>query len=62
MELLTIQEVANILKMTRKTIYNYINGGQLKASKLGNRMRVKTTDLEEFLERGTEAQYLTKLK
>lgn len=62
MEVLTVSEVAEVLKMTKKTIYNYIKGGQLKASKIGNRMRIKVSDLEVFLENGTDKGYLEKLK
>ena len=32
----TIMELTEILKVTRRTIYNYIKGGQLRAVKLAN--------------------------
>lgn len=48
-ELLTPQEVAHILKKTRRTIYNYIRAGQLPAAKVGNDWRIHPDDLDAFL-------------
>jgi excisionase family DNA binding protein len=52
-KLYTIDEIASIIKVTQRTIYNYIKSGQLKAIKLGKYWRVKHQDLEEFLTYGT---------
>ena len=50
LKLLTIAEVARILKVTERTVYNYIKGGSLKAAKIGKIWRIKATDLEMFIE------------
>ncbi len=34
-EVMTIQEVANYLKVTRQTVYKLLNNGDLKAFKIG---------------------------
>lgn len=52
----TLEEVEAILKVTRRTIYNYIKGGQLKAVKMGKYWRVPQKALEEFVEHGTESK------
>lgn len=50
----TLAEVTEILKVTRRTIYNYIKAGQLKAVKIGREWRVTQKALDAFLEHGTE--------
>lgn len=50
LKLYTIKEIAGILKVTERTIYNYIMTGSLPAIKIGKNWRVKHIDLEQFLE------------
>jgi excisionase family DNA binding protein len=45
----TLKEVAEILQVTRRTIYNYIKDGKLKAFKMGKYWRVRHEDLKEFI-------------
>lgn len=49
----TLEEVASILKVTRRTIYNYIKNGDLKAVKMGKYWRVSEANLQDFIEHGT---------
>ena len=51
-ELLTTQEVADRVKVHINTVYNWINSGQLKASKAGDLWRIYDSDLDEFLKAG----------
>lgn len=53
LQLYTVEEIANILKVTQRTIYNFIKCGDLKAIKVGKYWRVKHDDLEQFLANGT---------
>lgn len=48
----TLQEVADIMKVTRQTIYNYITKKQLRATKYGKEYRVTDADLQEFIKNG----------
>jgi len=48
-KLYTTEEVKKILKVTQRTVYNYIKNGDLKAVKVGRRWRVKHQDLKAFL-------------
>ncbi|HNV61551.1 MAG TPA: helix-turn-helix domain-containing protein [Candidatus Cloacimonas acidaminovorans] len=48
-KLLTIEEVADILRVSTRTIVRYIESGKLKASKIGV-WRIKESDVHLFLE------------
>ncbi len=51
--LYTIEQISEILKVTKRTVYNYIKSNDLKAVKIGKYWRVKHSDLEEFINTGT---------
>lgn len=49
-KLYTLQEVADYLKVTRQTVYNYLTQKKIKAFKMGGReYRVTESDLQAFL-------------
>ena len=49
--LYTVQEVAAILKVDPRTVYRYINDGQLSAIRLSARKtRISRQDLLQFIE------------
>jgi len=52
----TLEEVAEILHLTRRTLYNYIKNGQLKAVKIGKYWRVSEETLQQFIQNGTEVR------
>lgn len=54
-KLYTLQEVADYLKVSRQTIYNYVTAKRLKASKIGKEYRVTEKDLQNFLKSGRNA-------
>ena len=45
----TPEEIADILKTTRKTVYTWIQSGKLKALKAGKMWRIPQSALDEFL-------------
>lgn len=45
----TIDEVVEILHVTRRSVYSYIKSGKLKAVKIGKYWRVTAKALEAFL-------------
>lgn len=47
----TPAEVAELLKTTRRTVYKWIERGDLKAFKVGKFVRIAKDDLEAFLGR-----------
>lgn len=50
-EVYTVEECADILKVTKRTIYKYVKDGSLRASKVGRDWRITDTALRAFLER-----------
>ncbi len=42
-------EVAKIFKVTRKTIYNWIESGKIKPIKIGNVIRIPKEEVERIL-------------
>lgn len=54
-KLLTPQEVAEHLLLKPVTVKKYLRQGELKGIKIGNRWRIKESELQNFLERQSEA-------
>lgn len=48
--LYTIAEVARVLKVTERTVYNYVKSGSLIAAKIGKHWRIKAADLKKFID------------
>ena len=51
MDLLTIYEVAALLRVEHHTVRKYIKAGKLKAVNYGRRYRVERTEVTAFLQR-----------
>ena len=49
----TLDEVADIMKVTKRTLYNYIKAGTLHAVKIGKYWRVSEESLQAFISTGT---------
>lgn len=49
-KILTVQEVADMLRVHRSTITRYALSGQLKSYSLGNRRLFKESDVWEFFD------------
>ena len=49
MTLYTINELADILHTSKRTIRNYIQRGELKASLIGRNYFIQESDLQDFL-------------
>lgn len=48
----TFQEVADIIRVTRQTVYNMHNDGRLRAVKFGKEYKVTEEDLQKFIKTG----------
>jgi len=55
-ELYTPQEVAEMLKVPRKTVYTWLQANKLSGLKVGDLWRIPKTSLEEFLQSGKAAE------
>lgn len=49
-ELLTVAEVADMLRVSDMTVYRLIRSGELPAVRVGRNYRVGRSDLEAYLE------------
>ena len=49
----TLEEVCDILKVTKRTVYRYIKADKLHAVKMGKYWRVSEENLKAFIETGT---------
>ncbi len=45
----TLEEVADILKVSVSTVRNLINRGELKAIRVGFQLRIKKEELDRYL-------------
>ena len=48
-EILTREEVMEVLKIGRSTFYNLLQSGELKGFKEGNRYKVPAESIEEYI-------------
>jgi excisionase family DNA binding protein len=46
---LTVKEVAEELRVSRQAVYDWINAGQLRAVRAGDRVRIPREALDEFV-------------
>ena len=51
-KLYTLQEVANILRVSRQTLYNNIRKGKLQAAKYGKEYRITVEQLQDLIKYG----------
>ena len=61
-KLYTILEAGDILKVTPRTVYNYVRAGQLETTKIGREHRITEEALRDFIKRGTDQNYLNMVK
>lgn len=55
LEVYTLKEIEELLMVTRRTLYNWIKSGKLKAFRIGKEWRVTKEALEKFTQTGTGA-------
>lgn len=53
-EIYTVNDLMEILSVTRRTLLEYIKNGKIKAFKMGNEWRVTKQSLEDFIDRNTK--------
>jgi len=49
-EIMTVEQVAAYLQLSKMTVYKYIREGRLPAAKIGKSYRIRRSDVEAFLE------------
>lgn len=59
----TLQEVAELLQLTDRTVYSYIKNGYLKGFRVGGYWRITEAELKNWIdEGGTAKKDITKSK
>ena len=53
LSLLTVREVADAMRVSTMTVYRLIRSGALPAIRVGKHFRIRTLDLEHYLEAQT---------
>lgn len=56
--ILTVQEVADKLRVHRSTVTRYAQSGELKSYQIGNRRLFKETDVWAFFENQAALEYV----
>ena len=51
-DLLTVKEVAEILRVSQPTVLRMIDDGELPAIRVRNQWRIRRSDLDDYLQRG----------
>ncbi len=51
-DLLTVKEVAEILRVSQPTVLRMIDDGELRAIRVRNQWRIRRSELEDYLQRG----------
>ncbi len=52
-KLLTVNEVAGILRVSKMTVYRLVKSGQIPAIRVGKNYRIKESDVNKYLSRGS---------
>ncbi len=50
--LLTVHEVAGVLRVSTMTVYRLIKAGELPAARVGRSYRIRERSVEDYLRRG----------
>jgi excisionase family DNA binding protein len=56
-EVLTVAQVADILRLNPQTVRNWIDAGTFPAIRIGRRVRIKRDDLEAFVKAGSSGEF-----
>lgn len=57
-QLMTIKEVADFLRISTISAYSWVRDGKLPAIRIGKEWRVRTSDLDEWLEVRSTAKHV----
>jgi excisionase family DNA binding protein len=49
---LTVQEVAELMRVSTMTVYRLIKAGDLRAARVGRSYRLQAAEVETYLQRG----------
>jgi excisionase family DNA binding protein len=53
--LLTVHEVAGIMRVSNMTVYRLIRSGELRAARVGRGYRIRESEVDAYLDRGVSS-------
>jgi excisionase family DNA binding protein len=51
---ITVEEIAELLRVSRMTIYRLVNDGTIPSTRIGRSIRIRRTDFNAYLNRNEE--------
>ena len=55
-QLLTVQEVAELCRLSERAVYRAVESGELPGTKLRSRLRIRSSDLDAWINEGLVGQ------
>lgn len=55
-QLLTYKQAGEVLQVSTRTVWNYVNQAKLKEVRFGGQVRIDPRDLEDFIRDGKSSQ------
>jgi len=56
-EFMTVEDVADMLRINKSTVYRMAKGGRIPATRVGRQWRFRLSALEEFLDAGGDMAF-----
>jgi excisionase family DNA binding protein len=56
-EFMTVEDVADMLRINKSTVYRMAKGGRIPATRVGRQWRFRLSALEEFLDAGGDTAF-----
>ncbi len=56
-EFMTVEDVADILRINKSTVYRMAKGGRIPATRVGRQWRFRLSALEDFLDAGGDVVF-----
>jgi len=56
-EFMTVEDVADMLRINKSTVYRMAKGGRIPATRVGRQWRFRLSALEEFLDAGGDVAF-----
>jgi excisionase family DNA binding protein len=56
-QIYTVPEVARYLKLSKSKVYNLVQRGEIPSIKIGRNVRIRQSDLDQWLDEQTQPGY-----
>jgi excisionase family DNA binding protein len=59
---MTVEQLAELLQLSAKTLYRALERGELRGSKLGNRWRIRVGDAERWFDENVPERVVSRVR